>query len=175
MPAAEAACSFIFASKYSASYCCIPVSAALDRVENTSKNSPPPSVWWHFVGIGRTNNRGDFSPFRTRELSRWPARTMARGQADQDQRRSTRRLTSFQIEGPTFRQALSSFGLDEALTKRNRFKNYRRPNRKSPYCRGRTPWQRRRISSRDCNRTRGESPFHRNRHLVEFASAHLRR
>ena len=61
-----------------------------------------------------------------------------------------------------------------SLQEQDRFKNLRRPDRKSPCCRGRTPWQRRRISSHDWNRTRAENPTHRNRYSVEFASAHLR-
>jgi hypothetical protein len=61
-----------------------------------------------------------------------------------------------------------------SLQKQDRFKNLRRPDRKSPCCRGRTPWQRRRISSHDWNQTLSENPTHRNQRLVEFASAHPR-
>jgi hypothetical protein len=55
-----------------------------------------------------------------------------------------------------------------------RFKNWRRPDHKNPYSRGRTSWQRRRISNHGWKRTLSGNPFHRDEHPVEFASARLR-
>lgn len=57
----------------------------------------------------------------------------------------------------------------------DRLKNCRRRDRKSPWYRERTPWRRRRISSPDWNRKRGEGSTHRNQYRVEFASALLLR
>jgi hypothetical protein len=49
------------------------------RFENTRKSSPQPSDLLAFLLVSRENKRSRrLSLFRTRELSRWPARTMAR-------------------------------------------------------------------------------------------------
>jgi hypothetical protein len=59
-------------------------------------------------------------------------------------------------------------------TKSVRFKNLRRPDRKSPGFHGRKPSQPPRISHHGCNRTRSGNRTRRGGHLVEFASMRLR-
>ena len=63
---------------------------------------------------------------------------------------------------------------DRGSASRYSLKNSRRSDRKTPCFRERRPWQQRRKSDHDWNRTRSENPTHQDGHPVECASTRLR-